>query len=102
MKIQVMSPMADKIDNRFSPARRLDTLNGKTIGVYQNQEGGSAVAAARIGQKLQERYPGLKIEKYGGPVRAGRAPLSRGIHIDPDEAVVIAKEVDAVVGATAH
>ena len=102
MKIQIMSPTADKFDNKFSPARRIDSLEGKTIGVYQNQEGGSAVAASRVAQKLQERYPGIKIERYGGPVRAGRPSLSRGVHIDADEAMRIAKEVDAVVGATAH
>ena len=37
-----------------------------------------------------------------GDLRPGRLALSRGNHIDAEEAARIAAEVDAVVGATAH
>ena len=102
MKIQIMSPIADKFDNKVPPARRLETLNGKTIGLYSNETGGSEVAVARVGERLRERYPAIRLERYGGPVRPGRPALSRGVHITTEEAARIAKEVDGFVGATAH
>jgi hypothetical protein len=44
----------------------------------------------------------VKFERYGGDLRQGRPILSRGVHIDDDEATLIATEVDAMIGATAH
>ena len=41
-------------------------------------------------------------QRYGGDLRPGRPALSRGNHIDDEEAARIATEVDAMIGATAH
>ena len=41
-------------------------------------------------------------QRYGGDLREGRPTLSRGVHIEDEEAARIATEVDAMVGATAH
>lgn len=102
MKLQVMSPAADRVDFKVPPARRLDTLAGKTIGLYNNMTGGADVAVERVATHLARRFPEVKFERYGGDLRPGRPVLSRGVHIDEDEAAIIAGEVDAMIGATAH
>ena len=102
MKLQVMSPAADRVDFKVPPARRLDTLDGKTIGLYNNMTGGADVAVERVAEQLARRFSGVRFERYGGDLRPERPVLSRGVHIDEGEAVIIAGEVDAMVGATAH
>jgi len=102
MKLQIMSPAADRVDFQTPPAPRLSSLEGKTIGLYHNMTGGSDVAVERVAEHLGQRYSNIKFERYGGDLRSGRPALSRGNHIDAEEAARIATEVDAVIGATAH
>jgi hypothetical protein len=77
-------------------------LEGKTIGLYNNMTGGADVAVERVAEHLGRRYPSLRFERYGGERRPGRPALSRGTHIDAEEAARIAAEVDGMIGATAH
>ena len=104
MKVQVMSPAAERVDFRVPPAPRLTSLAGKTIGLYDNMTGGADHAILRAAELISQRYQGVKFIRYGGPANAkpGRPALSRGTHVDDDEAKRIASEVDAVIGATAH
>ena len=102
MKVQIMSPAAERVDYRVPPAPRLASLNGKTIGLYNNMTGGADIAVERVAEHLSERYSDGKFDRYGGDWRSDRPALSRGNRIDDDEAARIAKEVDAVIGATAH
>ena len=102
MKLQIMSPAADRVDFQTPPAPRLTGLEDKTIGLYHNMTGGSDIAVDRVAEHLRQRYPNVKFERYGGDLRPGRPALSRGNHIDAEEAARIATEVDAVIGATAH
>ena len=102
MKLQIMSPAAQRVDFKVPPAPRLAGLAGATIGLYNNMTGGADVAVDRVAERLSQRYPDLKFQRYGGDLREGRPALSRGVHIDEEEAARIAVEVDAMVGATAH
>ena len=102
MKLQIMSPAADRVDFKVPPAPRLETLEGKTIGLYNNMTGGADVAVDRVAEHLSQRFVNVKFERYGGDLRPGRPSLSRGNHIDEEEAAIIAGEVDAMIGATAH
>ena len=102
MKVQIMSPAADRVDFKVPPAPRLTTFEGKTIGLYNNMTGGADVAVDHFAEQLQRRYPSVKFQRYGGELLEGRPALSRGVHIDAEEAARIATEVDAMVGATAH
>ena len=102
MKLQIMSPAADRVDFKVPPAPRLGSLEGKTIGLYNNMTGGADVAVERAAAHLARRFPNLKFQRYGGDLRPGRPVLSRGVHIDEAEAARIAGEVDAMIGATAH
>ncbi len=102
MKVQIMSPAADRVDYTVPPAPRLSSLVGKTIGLYHNMTGGADIAVNRVAEGIGRRYPEVRFETYGGDLRPGRPALSRGNHIDAEEAARIAAEVDAMIGATAH
>ena len=102
MKLQIMSPAANRVDFKVLPAPRLASLEGKTIGLYNNMTGGADIAVERVAEHIGKRYPNVKFERYGGDLKPGRPALSRGNHIDAEEAARIAAEVDAMIGATAH
>jgi hypothetical protein len=102
MKLQIMSPAANRVNFKVPPAPRLASLEGKTIGLYNNMTGGADIAVDRVAEHLSQRFPNIKFERYGGNLRPGRPALSRGNHIDAEEAARIAAEVDAMIGATAH
>lgn len=102
MKLQIMSPAADRVDFKVPPAPRLAGLEGKTIGLYNNMTGGADIAVDRVAEHISQRYPDVKFQRYGGDLRPGRPALSRGNHIDAEEATRIVEEVDAMIGATAH
>ena len=102
MKLQIMSPAANRVDFKVPPAPRLGNLEGKTIGLYNNMTGGADIAVDRVAEHIAQRFAGVKFQRYGGILREGRPVLSRGVHIDEEEAARIAGEVDGMVGATAH
>ena len=102
MKLQIMSPAADRVDFKVPPAPRLASLEGKTIGLYNNMTGGADIAVERVAEHISQRFPNVKFERYGGDLRPGRPALSRGNHIDEEEGARIAGEVDAMIGAAAH
>ncbi|MDA1127822.1 MAG: hypothetical protein O2913_03860 [Chloroflexi bacterium] len=102
MKLQIMSPAAERVDFKVPPAPRLASLDGKTIGLYNNMTGGADIAVERVAHHISQRFPSVRFERYGGDLRPGRVALSRGNHIDEEEAAKIATEVDAMIGATAH
>ena len=102
MKLQIMSPAANRVDFKVPPAPRLASLEGKTIGLYNNMTGGADIAVDRVAERISQRFANVKFERYGGDLRPGRPILSRGVHIDDEEGARIATEVDAMIGATAH
>ena len=53
MKVQIMSPAANRVDYRVPPAPRLASLDGKTIGLYNNMTGGADIAVERVADLLQ-------------------------------------------------
>ena len=58
MKVQIMSPAADRVDCQVPPAPRLTSLVGKTIGLYHNMTGGADIAVDRVAHHLSQRFPG--------------------------------------------
>ena len=102
MKVQIMSPAANRVDFKVPLAPRLASMEGKTIGLYNNMTGGADIAVDRVAEHISRRCPNVKFERYGGDLRSGRPALSRANHIDTEEGARIAVEVDAVIGATAH
>ena len=102
MKLQIMSPAAARVDFIVPPAPRLTSLDGKTIGLYNNMTGGADIAVDRVAELLAKRFNNVRFIRYGGNLRLGRPALSRSVHVDEEEGGRIAAEVDAVIGAAAH
>ena len=94
--IDILSPVAAKYTGlTVRPAQRLDTLDGKTIGLYWNQKSGGDVALARISELIQQRFPEVRFKKYTGSIGWGRTVAS-------DEDIErIAAECEGVIGTTA-
>jgi hypothetical protein len=62
---EVLSPWAEAAPvplKGLSP--RLASLEGKKIGLFQNFKQASKQMAATIGEKLKERYPGIKTSLF--------------------------------------
>ncbi len=78
MKLQIMSPAADRVDFKVPPAPRLASLEGRTIGLYNNMTGGADIAVDRVAEHIGQRFANVRFERYGGDLRPGRPALSRG------------------------
>lgn len=58
---EVLSPWAETDPVPLKGlAPRLPSMEGRTIGIFQNFKQASKQMAATIGEKLKERYPGIK------------------------------------------
>jgi len=62
---RVLSPWAevDPIPQR-GIAERLDSLDGKTIGLFANYKRASVPIVEAVGRRLKERYPNIKVSLY--------------------------------------
>ncbi|MCX4815210.1 hypothetical protein OG601_31895 [Streptomyces sp. NBC_01239] len=89
--VEVVNPTADKHDSAATPlAPRLDTLNGKVLGLLSNSKPNAEIALRAVAEKIKETYPDLKIRLYPGSIRFEPELLRRAI-----------EESDALIGATA-
>lgn len=89
--VEVVNPTADKLESTATPlAPRLDTLDGKVLGLLSNSKPNAEIALRAVAEKIKERYPDLKIRLYPGSIRFDPTLLRQAI-----------EESDALVGATA-
>ncbi len=88
-KLEILSPVAHSAVSKSSLAPRPTTLDNKRIALYWNGKGGGDIALARIGELLDNRFKGLKLE------------LIRSAIPGPKEKLERAKSFDAVICATA-
>ncbi|WP_051193351.1 UGSC family (seleno)protein [Nocardia jiangxiensis] len=89
--IEVVDPTADKINaGANSLAPRLDTLNGKVLGLLSNSKPNAEVALQAVAAEIAATYPGVEIRLYQGSIRFEKELLDRAI-----------EESDALLGATA-
>jgi len=58
--LRVFNPVATKAPLHVPGAKRLDTLNGKTVGLLWNGKPGGDVALNVLEGLLKERYPDVK------------------------------------------
>jgi hypothetical protein len=80
---------------RFPPARRPQTLDGVTIGLYWNAKAGGDAALAQTRLRLGQLYPKARFRDYFG---------EHGTHMrraSAEQLDRIAAECQAVVGTTA-
>lgn len=89
--ISVVDPTADKLGAAATPlAPRLETLNGKVLGLLSNSKPNAENALQAVAEKIKETYPEMEIRLYHGSIRFEPALLKRAI-----------EESDALIGATA-
>ena len=95
MKIQVLNPVAQKVEEKGSLAPRLKSLEGKHIGLYWNFKAGGDAALKRAGQLLESRYPGVKTKHYVGSIGGSNHFVTK------EDAKKIAGEAVGMIGSTA-
>lgn len=88
--LEVLSPVAD-VDNSITPpSPRIDTLDGKTIGLAWNRKPGGNIARARVQLRLEERFPTAKFVLFDDDIPFGPETIER-----------IVEQCDAVITTTA-
>ena len=95
MKLQVLNPVARKVEKREAPAPRLSQLEGKSIGLYWNFKGGGDAALRRTRELLEARYPGVKTKTYVGSIGGSTRRITK------EDVKRIVTECEAVIGTTA-
>lgn len=93
--LEILNPVAEIRRGKVEPARRLDTLEGKTIGLYWNQKPGGDIALGHMASELSKRFGGLAFRNYLGSVGSPSRQAT------PEDVARIAREVDAVIGTNA-
>jgi hypothetical protein len=87
----VVDPTADKVGAIATPlAPRLETLNGKVLGLLSNSKPNAAIVLQAVAEKIKKIYPDVEIRLYHGSIRFEPSLLERAI-----------EESDALIGATA-
>ncbi len=93
--LEILNPVAEIMPMVVPAAPRLESLDGKTIGLFWNMKAGGDVALAAVSEELAKRHPGIKFRSYTGSVGS----LVR--LATPADQTRMAAECDAVVGTTA-
>jgi hypothetical protein len=89
--ISVVDPTADRIGTAATPlAPRLETLDGKVLGLLSNSKPNAENALNAVALKIKEQYPTMEIRLYHGAIRFEPALLKQAI-----------AESDALISATA-
>lgn len=91
--VEVLHPTGLVVPESISPATRLDSLEGKTIGLVWNAKPNANILLDCVGEVLQERYPTVKTKTFR--LSSGWTAL-----LVEGELEDIAAEVDAVVYAS--
>jgi len=91
----IATPRSHAGGDRFPPAPRPDTLDGKTVALYWNGKQNGLDALARARELIEERFTGVTfvemIGAQGGTTR----------YLDDEQLALIESKVDAVVATTA-
>jgi len=94
MRLEVLNPQAQTIEQTVKAAHRPADLKGKRIGLYWNLKAGGDHALTRAAALVSERFPGVAFTRYWGEVGS----LFR--MATPADVERIAAECDAVIGTT--
>ena len=99
-ELRIVNPVAESqaaasSAERFPPAGRTASLDGRSIALFWNAKAGGDVALARTRENLKRLYPTARFVDYFG---------AEGTHMrraSTEQLDRIASECDAAVGATA-
>ena len=95
VKLEVVNPQAITQVVSVPLAPRLSEITGKRIGLYWNMKAGGDVALEHTARLLDQRFPKTEFKHFVGSVGASMR------HATAEDAELVAKECDAVVGTTA-
>ena len=95
MRLHVLNPVAEKVEEKGSSAPRLRRLEGKFIGLYWNFKAGGDAALKRAGELLKARYSGLETKLYVGSIGGSNHFVTK------EDAKRIAGECVGMIGSTA-
>ena len=85
-----VAQLASELSEALSTPQRPHSLEGRSVGLYWNRKPGGNFALERVGEVLQQRYPGIQTHFYNG-----RRPISEDLIRE------IKASCDVVVGSTA-
>lgn len=96
---KIVSPMGESTATMTEMARRLDTLEGKTVAMVWNHAFKADVTLPAIAEALKQRYPGIKIVPYTSLPTAPLPDITGAPHPESDALVAALKSqhVDAVI-----
>ena len=95
-ELVVLSPVAKAATAKAqNAAARLPDLSGKRIGLYWNNKIGGDILLEQTGELLRQKYSGIKLKNFSGSLGAGGMKK-----LAPEDTDLLAKECDAIVGAT--
>jgi hypothetical protein len=92
--LDVLNPVADSVEQKAAPAARVDTLDGKRVGLYWNIKAGGNHALDRAEQLISERYKDVSFFRHHGSV----GWIMR--HATPADTALIAENCDVVIGTS--
>jgi hypothetical protein len=92
--LEVLHPVAEILPASVPAARRLDKLEGKTVGLFWNMKAGGDAALQAVAAELARRHPGLVFQHYVGSVGSTYRQAT------PEDVERMAAECDAVVGTS--
>ncbi len=85
-----VAQLASEMSESLRAPQRPPTLEGRRVGLFWNRKPGGNFALQRVGELLQQRYPGVEMHLYDA-----RRPI-------PEELIPqIRGSCDVVVGTTA-
>lgn len=87
--IEVLNPVAEVARLELTIAPRLESLNGKTVGLLDNSKPNFDIFLDRVAELIQERFQQVKI------IRAQKALA--GVPFPADRMAKFAAECDAVI-----
>ena len=71
-QIEVVNPVAEVRPEALTPARRLDSLAGKKIGLWWNSKPRGDVALTTAMEELQKRFPNMEFVRFSQQYDWGR------------------------------
>ena len=95
MTLEILHPVSKKVENAGGSAPRLDSFDGKMIGLYWNHKPGGEAALQRVHELLTARFPGVTTKMFVGSMGGAVKSATK------DDVAKIVKECAAVVGTTA-
>lgn len=90
-ELQVLDPTPERHGGEaVKTARRLDTMEGKTIGLLWNGKANGDLALKEAAARIEERIPNVQFRLYSGSMPCSPALLAK-----------LAEECDAAIACTA-